>query len=72
MTRTVHFVGFRGDEYSAAVRVWGKPDFIHRIWDVRAAAESGSEDDVVVFARAKDWENRGNPTEFSFDDSAVM
>ena len=29
----VHFVGFRTDaEHSAAVKVWGKPDFVH-MWN---------------------------------------
>lgn len=32
----VHFVGFRTDaQYSAAVKVWGKPDFIHMFHDTR-------------------------------------
>lgn len=72
MQQTLHFVGFRGDEYTAAVRVFGRPDFIHRIWDKRAWAESRDETDVVVFARAKDWANREAPTDHTFDDSAVM
>ena len=71
MDNTVHFVGFRGDEYVSAVRVFGKPDFIHRIWDVRAAAEVQPED-TVVFAREKDWANLRMPSKFSFDDSSVM
>jgi hypothetical protein len=45
----VHFVGFRGDEYSRALRVFGPPDFIHRGWDLRAQREIAP-DDVVVFA----------------------
>ena len=28
MQQAVHFVGFRGDEFTSAVRVFGKPDFI--------------------------------------------
>ncbi len=73
MERTVHFVGFRGDEYARAVRIWGVPDFVHRIWDQRAWAETHSDADaVVVFARAKDWDRRDDPVDFSFDDSAVM
>ena len=32
----VHFVGFKDDRYTTAVRIFGKPDFIHRIWDIRA------------------------------------
>jgi hypothetical protein len=68
---SVHFVGFRGDEYSRAVKVWGKPTFVHRIWDVRAAAEV-SEGDLVVFARAKDWANLDSPNTLCFDDSAVF
>lgn len=51
MTRpAVHFVGFRGDEYARACRVWGNPDFIHRGWDLRAAREI-ADGDTVVFAR---------------------
>lgn len=71
MGGSVHFVGFRGDEYLRAVRIWGEPTFIHRIWDVRAHAEVAPED-LVVFARPKDWENLSNPTPLCFDDSAVM
>ena len=68
---TVHFVGFRGDEYHNAVKIWGIPDFIHRFWDVRAAAEA-QPDDIVVFARVKDWNSQYEPRKESFDDSAVM
>lgn len=48
----VHFVGFRGEEYHSAVKVWGKPDFYHRHWDYRAMADVAP-GDVVVFATAK-------------------
>jgi len=42
MKRTVHFVGFRTDaQYSAAVRVFGKPDFIHLIHDYRMYGDIG-------------------------------
>ena len=71
MDGSVHFVGFRGDEYLRAVRIWGKPNFIHRVWDVRARAEVAS-GDLVVFARPKDWENLSDPNPLCFDDSAVM
>jgi len=50
MTTAVHFVGFRGDEYVSAVRVWGQPDFIHMGWDRRALREI-AEGDVIVFAQ---------------------
>lgn len=45
----VHFVGFRDDRYWNAVRVWGKPAFIHRGWDTRARREI-ADVDTVVFA----------------------
>lgn len=45
----LHFVGFRGDEYFRACRIFGTPDFIHRGWDLRAKREI-SPDDTVVFA----------------------
>jgi hypothetical protein len=71
MNPVTHFVGFRGEEYHSAVKVFGVPDFIHRIWDVRAAQEAQPED-TVVFARTNDWNNRETPSKFTFDDSAVM
>lgn len=67
----VHFVGFRGDEFHSAVKIWGKPDFIHRFWDVRATGDV-SPQDIVVFARKKDWDNINTPKQQAFDDSAVM
>jgi hypothetical protein len=45
----VHFVGFRGDEYTRACRTFGSPDFIHRGWDLRAQREIAT-GDIVVFA----------------------
>ena len=47
----LHFVGFRGDEYLSAIKVWGKPDFFHRVFDdrVRFGGEVG-DGDTVVFA----------------------
>lgn len=46
----LHFVGFRGDEYHRARRVFGRPDFIHMGWDLRAQREIAP-GDVVLFAR---------------------
>lgn len=68
MAKSVHFVGFRGDEYLRAVRIWGVPDFFHRVWDVRASHEV-AEGDLVVFARSKDVRD---PLPQAFDDSAVF
>ena len=48
--RALHFVGFRGDEFTTAVRIWGKPDFIHRGWDRRAQREI-ADGDIVIFAK---------------------
>lgn len=52
LRRCIHFVGFRGEEYLHAVRVWGLPDFIHMGWDRRARRDVG-EDDTVVFAKGR-------------------
>jgi hypothetical protein len=62
--RAVHFVGFRGEEYHSAVRAFGLPDFIHRVWDMRAQVEI-ADGDVVVFAKYHDQP----PSRYSFDDS---
>jgi hypothetical protein len=61
-----HFVGFRGAEYHSAVRVFGPPDFIHPVWDVRAQHEVAP-NDRVIFARGKDA--GAVPTSFSWNDS---
>lgn len=62
--RAIHFVGFRGEEYWAAVKAFGRPDFIHRRWDLRAKRELHP-DDLVVFAKGD--ENQ-EPSKISGDD----
>jgi hypothetical protein len=47
--RCVHFIGFRGEEYWSAVKVFGRPQMIHMGWDRRSQRDIG-EDDIVVFA----------------------
>lgn len=60
----LHFVGFRDDRYINAVRVFGRPDFIHRGWDLRARREIAA-GDVVVFAKGSDTQE---PSRRSFND----
>ena len=48
--RMVHFIGFRGDEYNSAVKIWGEPDFIHPVHDRRAYIEIDKENDILIFA----------------------
>ena len=64
MRPAIHFVGFRDDRYWSAVKVWGKPDFIHRRWDKRAQREI-LESDTIVFAIGDDTQE---PANFSGDD----
>jgi hypothetical protein len=45
----LHFVGFKGNEYVRATRVFGTPDFIHPGFDLRALREICA-GDTVVFA----------------------
>ena len=47
-TRAVHYVGFRGDEYVRAHRIWGGPVIIHKDYYDRVFTEVG-DDDVVIF-----------------------
>ena len=60
----LHFVAFRGDEYTGAVRVFGPPDFIHIGWDRWAKAEV-MEGDTAVFARGTFADE---PSAYSFPD----
>lgn len=59
----LHFVGFKDDRWHSAVRVWGKPDFIHRFYDHRAVGDMAPGDKVVFACPEVVREN-------SFDDSA--
>lgn len=61
----LHFVGFRGDEYLRAIKLFGRPDFIHRYHDVRMVKEI-AEGDVVVFANGEESKEPRHP---SFNDS---
>ena len=49
MKPCTHFVGFRGNEYHSAVKIFGKPDFYHPKFDIRAKADI-TEGDTVVLA----------------------
>lgn len=62
----LHFVGFRGSEYVSAVRIFGKPDFIHRYWDHRAIGDIVADLDTVVFAKGSE---RDTPNVYAFNDS---
>ncbi len=64
----IHFVGFKDDRWWSAVKVFGRPDYIHRFWDARAAAEIAP-NDIVVFAEG----DESTPVrEFAYDDSAYF
>ena len=65
MKRTLHFIGFKGDEYHSAVKIWGKPGMVHIGYDIRALTEIG-EDDIVIFAKGE-WTQAPN-TKFNFPD----
>ena len=64
MARCTHFVGFCDDHYLAAVRAFGRPDFIHRGWDLRARREI-ADGDLIVFAQG---DSEQQPRVKSFDD----
>jgi hypothetical protein len=59
----LHFVWFRGEEYWAAVKIWGRPSFIHMGWDLRAQRDI-ADGDVVIFARG-DYNQDPKPRSFS-------
>lgn len=68
--RTVHFVGFRGDEFARARRVWGGPCMIHMVMDDRVWTEVGPEDVVILGPKGHKhsefvWDASAVPTEFT-------
>lgn len=64
MRSAVHFVGFRGEEYWSAVRVWGRPGFIHMGNDPRMRREMHPAD-TIVFANGSE----ARPSERNFPDT---
>lgn len=44
-----HFIGFRSEEYWSAIKVFGKPDFFHMHYDMRAKVEI-AKGDLAIFA----------------------
>ncbi len=70
ITPCVHFVGFRDDAYNRAIKVWGRPHFVHRIWDRRTIGDIAP-GDTVVFGRDKDWYRfvYNQPYEYTTNDS---
>jgi hypothetical protein len=69
----VHFIGFveNSQQYQNAVRAFGPPAFVHRVWDVRAkfGGEFDPDNDVRVFAKGTDADP---PSAYSFNDSEMV
>jgi hypothetical protein len=66
-TNHIHFVGFRTDaEYNSAIRVWGKPDFIHMWHDHRMYGDIGDNDTVVLGSKGAE-----TPSNFSWQDHEI-
>jgi hypothetical protein len=68
--RTVHYVGFRGDEYARAFRVFGGPAMIHMVMDDRVMTEVGPDDIVVIGPKGHRhhdyvWDASAVPEEFT-------
>lgn len=64
----LHFVRFKDDRFQNAIRVFGRPDFVHRFWDARAVCEVVPSD-RVVFAEGDEMQ----PVQvFAYDDSAYF
>jgi len=67
MTQITHFVGFKGDEFCRALRVFGNPHFIHRFKDARFVSEVAPGDRVIFANGEEDKVRRG-----SWNDSAEL
>ena len=67
MKQLVHFVGFRTKaEFDLASKIWGKPDFVHKVHDARLWTEV-AKGDIVIFSQR---ENPAVPRKHTYDDSA--
>jgi hypothetical protein len=61
----LHFVNFKDDRVWNARRLWGEPDFYHRVWDRRAMQEIVPGDMAIFATGSIDDE----PKPISWDDS---
>jgi len=68
MRRAVIFVGFKGEEYRSAVRVFGPPDIVSRYADPRLFGDIAP-GDLVVFANGEDLNISRRANKPSFNDS---
>lgn len=68
MQRAIHYIGFKDDRVWNVLRVFGKPDFWHRIYDQRARAEIAP-GDIVLFASGDETQA---VREFTHDDSQLF
>ena len=68
MTGALHFVGFKDDRVWGALTVFGKPDFWHRIYDMRAVKEIVP-GDTAVFANGDETQE---VRDFTHDDSQMF
>jgi hypothetical protein len=57
MPKTVHYIGFRGDEFTRAKRLFGGPVMIHRVNDLRTQGDIAEGVDVAIYAN-KEREDR--------------
>jgi hypothetical protein len=57
MARTVHYIGFRGDEFTRAFHIFGGPVMIHRVNDRRTQADIDEANDLAIYA-GKEREDR--------------
>ena len=50
----LHFIGFRGEEFLSAIRIWGQPDFIHKWHDSRMWGDIDTDNDTIIWAGKAD------------------
>ena len=68
MSRATIFVGFTGEEFTRACRVWGEPDIVSRFADRRMFADVAP-GDTVIFANGEEANKARRFRRPSFNDS---
>ena len=68
----IHFVGFRDDRYWNAVKVFGRPQMVHRKLDRRAAREIDPDVDLIVFADGDESQPLANHNGNDIDESWLI
>ena len=52
--KCIHMIGMRGNQLDNAIKIWGQPDFIHHVHDLRGHQEIDWDNDIIILGKSCD------------------